>query len=136
MSDAAPAGQSVALPASIRETGVRDTRLVARAIKKCWPIPPEKRAALVNRQIEIATDEDVKPRESTAAFRSIISAEQQNIAAEQKPKRRPRPQPTTTVIIEQVIVPGDVEESRRRALEYARVLFAARDTRLAAETEP
>ena len=98
------------LPASLVDGGVRDTRLITRAIRQRWPIPADKRAALIDRQIEIATSKDVSPGESTSAFKAVLAANQQNIEAENRPKRRP------PITIAQVIVPGNLAESKRRAL--------------------
>ena len=110
------------LPTSLAAVGIRDTRLITRAIRQKWPIPSDKRAALIDRQVEIATSKEVSPGEATSAFRAVLAANQQNLAAEQRPKRRP---PTITAT--NVIVVGDLEESRRRAIAFMNEHFAKRD---------
>ena len=110
------------LPASLREVGVRDTRLIERAIRQQWPIRQEIRAALIDRQISIATSETVSPGEATSAFRAVLAANQQNLALANRPKRRP---PTITAT--NVIVVGDLEESRRRAIAFMNEHNAQRD---------
>ena len=108
------------LPASLRQVGIRDTRLVTRAIRQQWPIREEIREALVARQVEIATSKEVSPGEATSAFRAVLAANQQNLALANRPKRR-----TPPLTIQNIIVPGDLEESRRRAIAFMN--FAQRD---------
>ena len=105
------------LPASLRPVGIRDTRLITRAIRQQWPIREEIRAALVARQVEIATSKEVSPGECTSAFKSLLHANQQNLALANRPKRRPPP-----ITRETVIVPGDLQESKRRLWEYGKQL--------------
>ena len=112
------------LPASLVDGGVRDTRLITRAIRQRWPIPADKRAALIGRQVEIATSKTVSPRESTAAFKSVLAAEAQNIAIENRPLRKLKPQPINR---DNIIVIGDLEESKRRAIAYAKQIGLIRD---------
>lgn len=66
------------LPDSILSRGTRDTRLLAKAIKKRWPIPDEYRESLIKRQVKIAIDPGSSPREATSAFKAIVAAERQN----------------------------------------------------------
>ena len=115
------------LPASLAPVSVRDTRLIARAIRQRWPIREEIRQALVDRQVAIATSETCNPSESTAAFRSIVAAEAQNIGAEKQPKRKTKTPPAITTT--NLIVVGDLAESKRRAIAYMNELFAQRDAR-------
>jgi len=70
------------LPASIRPQSTRDTRLIEKAIRQRWPIPEECRAAIIQRQIDLATSDKVEPRESTSAAKAILAAEAQNIEQE------------------------------------------------------
>ncbi|MCC7424810.1 MAG: hypothetical protein IT428_31450 [Planctomycetaceae bacterium] len=72
------------LGGTIRQRGTRDTRLIEKAIKQRWPIPAEKRAQLIERQLAIATAKNSSNREATAAFRAIMTAEAQNQADEHK----------------------------------------------------
>lgn len=97
------------LPASLAAVGIRDTRLITRAIRNKWPIADDKRKPLLDRQVAIALSETVSPGEATSAFRSILAANAQNLAIENRPKRRP-----PTITRETVIVAGDLQESKRR----------------------
>lgn len=74
MSDETPANDAQASPTC------KDTRMIARALSRRWPIPEEMKEALIKRQLAIAIDPKVKPREATAAFRSLVAAEAQNQA--------------------------------------------------------
>ena len=112
------------LPASLAAVGIRDTRLITRAIRQRWPIPADKRAALIGRQVEIATSKTVSPRESTAAFKSVLAAEAQNISTENRPLRKLKPQPINR---DTIIVVGDLAESKRRAIAYAKQIGLIRD---------
>ena len=67
------------IPDTIETSGTRDTRLIAKAIRQRWPIPDQYREAVIKRQINIAINPESKPRESTAAFKSILQAEGQNL---------------------------------------------------------
>ena len=49
------------------------------AVKHGWPVPADKKQAIVDRQIDIATNG--KDRTATAAARVLVSMEAQNIAA-------------------------------------------------------
>ena len=66
--------------------GIRDTRMLERAIRERWDIPEDRRQKALDRQLSIACgeDDDASPREQIAAFRSILAAEAQNIADEHK----------------------------------------------------
>ena len=64
---------------SIQTEGIRDTRLIERALRERWPIPYEKRGAIVERQVEIATNGECSPRESTSAARCLVMMDGQNI---------------------------------------------------------
>ena len=105
------------LPTSLAAVGSRDTRLIQRAIKQGWPIPQEFREALVARQIAIATSEECSPRESTSAFRSLLHANAQNIAVENRPLRKLKP-----LTPETVVVPGNLEQSKRNLWRYGQQL--------------
>ena len=116
------------LPASLSPVGIRDTRLIELAIRNKWPIREEIREALIERQVAIATSKTVSPRESTSAFRSLVAANQQNIALANRPKRKLKP-----LTRETVIVIGDLEESRRRAIQFMHEQIAERDQRDASQ---
>lgn len=61
----------------------RDTRLLERAIKKRWPIPEQYKEAIMRRQALIAIDPKAKPREASAAARTLIAADKLNLEEEQ-----------------------------------------------------
>lgn len=69
---------------SVLAPGIRNTRMIERAITQRWPIDPAKRPALLQRQIDIALDPNVSAREATSAFKTILEAEKQNQADEHK----------------------------------------------------
>lgn len=60
----------------------RDTRLLKRALKQRWPIPEDKKQAIIDRQVKIATDEGASPREATDAARTVIMADRINMEDE------------------------------------------------------
>jgi ethanolamine utilization protein EutP (predicted NTPase) len=64
--------------------GIRDTRMIARAIEQRYPISPEFRSILVKRLINIVASKDAKNREAIAAARALLAAEAQNQADEHK----------------------------------------------------
>ena len=76
----------------------KETRMIARALSRRWPIPEELKEAMIKRQVAIAIDPKVKPRESTAAFRSLVAAEAQNQAD------TPPPEQTHTVTVKTDVV--------------------------------
>ncbi len=83
--DSRPRGAWGAEPLQeIRPVGIRDTRLIEKAIKKRWPIKDEHKLGLVSRMERIVADPDSSPREVTSAFNSLLSAESQNQADEHK----------------------------------------------------
>lgn len=65
----------------LRPAGIRDTRLIERALREQWPIPDEFREPIVKRQVRIAIDPHSSPRESTSAARCLVSMQQQNTEA-------------------------------------------------------
>ena len=50
------------------------------AVKRGWPISDEAKQDIVDRQIEIATSDEVSARASTSAARVLVQMESQNIA--------------------------------------------------------
>ena len=52
-----------------------------QAIRNRWDIPEVAKTAIINRQVDIACSDKVRPRESTAAARCLLMMESQNIAA-------------------------------------------------------
>jgi hypothetical protein len=61
--------------------GIRDTRLVAKALRERWPIPKTLRGPLIERLAQIVQDPDASPREVTAAAKAILSASKINLDA-------------------------------------------------------
>lgn len=59
--------------------GVRDARLVERAVRERWPIPNALRGPLINRLAGIVQDPESSPREATAAARAILTASKINL---------------------------------------------------------
>ena len=64
--------------------GIRDTRMMAKAMTQRWDIKPEYRDAIVKRLARIVIDPSSSPREVTAASKALMSAEAQNQADEHK----------------------------------------------------
>ena len=88
---AAPLPQENAggLGATFLEPGIRNTRLLEKAIRQRWPILPEYRQAILLRQTRIAVDPKSPNREAIAAARCIKDMESQNQTDEHQsiPKR-------------------------------------------------
>jgi hypothetical protein len=59
--------------------GIRDTRLVERAIRERWPIRRSIRGPLIERLAEIVQDTESSPREVTSAAKAILSASKINL---------------------------------------------------------
>jgi hypothetical protein len=66
--------------------GIRTTRLLERAVRERWPIPEHLRQAIIDRQVEIATDPKYDAREATSAAKTVIAADRINQQEEQGPK--------------------------------------------------
>lgn len=67
---------------SAKRVGLQNTRMIERAIREGWPIPDEYRKPIIDRQVKIAVDPSITPRESTSATRAILMAERQNMIRE------------------------------------------------------
>ena len=67
------------LPDSITD-GIRDTRLIERALRERWPIPAQHREAILQRQTLIAAGgvKGTSPREETSAFLALLHADRLN----------------------------------------------------------
>ncbi len=61
-----------------------DTRLLARALRERWPIPDEYKKTALDRQAKVATDPKSSNREAAIAFRSLLTAEAQNMEVEKR----------------------------------------------------
>jgi hypothetical protein len=62
-------------------SGVRDTRLLERALREDWPIPEAIRRPLMVRLARIALDKSSSPRNAIAAARAILAASKNNLAS-------------------------------------------------------
>jgi hypothetical protein len=62
--------------------GIRDTRMMERALRERWPIKPEFREKIMNALIAILADKNTSPREKTAAARALMHADAINLEAE------------------------------------------------------
>lgn len=58
--------------------GIRDTRLIDRAIREGWQIPPEVMREIPKRMYDIAKDADASPRNVIAASRVLCVMHGQN----------------------------------------------------------
>ena len=59
--------------------GIRETRLVERALRERWPIPSAIRKPLIERLAEIVEDTASSPREVISAAKAILSASKLNL---------------------------------------------------------
>jgi hypothetical protein len=59
--------------------GVRDTRMHERAIRDRWPVPPDKRASIIERLVKIVESSEVGEREATSAAKALIAADKLNL---------------------------------------------------------
>jgi hypothetical protein len=59
--------------------GIRDTRLVERALRERWPIPKALRRPLIERLGKIVQDPKASTREVVAAARAILAASRLNL---------------------------------------------------------
>ncbi len=62
--------------------GIRDTRMMERALRERWPIKPEFREKIMNALIAILADKNASPREKTSAARALMHADSINLEAE------------------------------------------------------
>src|SRR5689334_11668128 len=53
---------------------IRDTRMVERALRQDWPIPPERRPDLIEHIMGLVTDKENCPREQISAFNALLNA--------------------------------------------------------------
>jgi hypothetical protein len=57
----------------------RGRRLVERAFRERWPIPPEVRTAVIGQLLETAQNSNAAPRDRTAASRAMLAASRVNL---------------------------------------------------------
>lgn len=62
--------------------GIRDTRMMARALRERWPIDDRQRELMMRVLMQIAADASNSPRERTSAIKALISADRNNIEQE------------------------------------------------------
>ena len=65
-----------------RFMGIRDTRMMARALRERWPIDDRQRELMMRVLMQIAADSSNSPRERTSAIKALISADRNNIEQE------------------------------------------------------
>ena len=63
--------------------GIRDTRMMARALVERWPIEQRQRELMMRVLMQIAADSNNSARERTQAIKAIISADAVNLKAEE-----------------------------------------------------
>lgn len=63
--------------------GIRDTRMMARALRERWPIDDLQRDLIMRMLLQIAADTKNSPRERTQAIKAIISADAVNLKAQE-----------------------------------------------------
>ena len=64
--------------------GIKETRLMARALMQRWNLGEEKRNEIIDVLYSIAKDVSNSPRERTSAAKALMSAEKQNQEDEHK----------------------------------------------------
>jgi hypothetical protein len=62
--------------------GLKDTRLLERAIRNGWPIPDHLRSQVIQELVGVFDDIEASPREKISAARAIMAADQLNIERE------------------------------------------------------
>lgn len=62
--------------------GLKNTRLLARAIHGGWPVPDQLKSQVIQELTEVFDDPEAGPREKIAASRAIMAADQLNIERE------------------------------------------------------
>ena len=63
--------------------GIRDTRMMARALRERWPIDDRQRELMMRVLMQIAADGGNSARERTQAIKAIISADAVNLKAQE-----------------------------------------------------
>jgi hypothetical protein len=58
-----------------------DARLAERALREAWPVPEDRRAALVAQLIAVALGDDTPPRERVSAVKALLMAGRLNLEA-------------------------------------------------------
>lgn len=59
--------------------GIRQTRLIAKAVRERWPISPEMMKAIIDRQALTAINPLSSSREATSATRCVLAAVAHNL---------------------------------------------------------
>ena len=68
--------------------GIRDTRMMARALRERWPIEDRQRELMMRVLMQIAADASNSARERTQAIKAIISADAVNLKAQEIQQER------------------------------------------------
>lgn len=63
---------------ALRAKGTRDTRLLERAAREKWPIKPEMRGEIIDRQMAIIRSGECSPREQTSAAKFMLEVDKFN----------------------------------------------------------
>lgn len=98
------------------EGNASDSALLSRAIREEWGIPEDKWKAILARQMEIASgaDPDATPKDSVAAFKVLLQAQ------EQARKAAGLDRPAPTINIGAVVNAGDSGNRATALLERIR----------------
>jgi hypothetical protein len=62
-------------------TSIRTTRLIERALREQWDVPPERRPAVIAYLLDVVQAAHAGDREKIAAARALLSASKQNLEA-------------------------------------------------------
>ena len=68
--------------------GIRDTRMMAKALTQRWPIKPEYREAIIRRLVQVVANPQSSAREVTSASKALLAAELQNNEEETRNSQR------------------------------------------------
>lgn len=61
--------------------GIRDTRMIERAMREQWPIKPEYRTRIIATLMLIIADPTKSAREKTSAAKALMAADKLNLEA-------------------------------------------------------
>ena len=116
-------------PESISPEGIRDTRLIERALREQWPIDDRFREAIVDRQVRIAISLESGDREATSAARCLVTMQSQNNESAFKALDKVVPDQHLLMIEQEEVRNGIIElQSDPEYLEFLRAKAVARDS--------
>ena len=64
--------------------GIRDTRMIEKAIRERWPIPEGKRPAIAQMLCDVAESKDASDRGKIAAAKALIEIDKLNMEQERR----------------------------------------------------